>query len=328
MIIVVVVAVITFIFTLLATPWFIPKLRKKGLMGKDMNKSGDVNIAEMGGLPIIAGFLVGMLLAISLTTFKIIPETLDLTLMLAALSTILATALIGVIDDLILISQKVKAVLPVFAALPLIAVKAGVTSMTLPFFGDIDFGLLYPLFIIPIAITGAANATNMLAGFNGVEAGLGVIMSTTVGVIALGLGRMEAAIISFSMAAALMAFLHYNWHPAKILIGDVGTLSIGAVLATSVIIGDIEQAGAILILPFFLELYLKARGRFQMQSWCQRVGDKLICPDKKEIYGIGRLIMYLSGGITEPKLVKTILLIELIFAVFAFASYQLYLFSP
>ena len=302
-------------------PWFIPRLKEKGLMGKDMNKSGDINIAEMGGLPIIGGFLVAMLAAIAITTFQLTPLQLDLTLMLAALSTILATAIIGIIDDLILISQKVKAVLPVFAALPLMAVKAGTTSMSIPLIGDIDFGIIYPLIIIPIAITGAANATNMLAGFNGLEAGLGVIMCSTSGVIAILLGRNEAAIISFTMAAALLAFLHYNWNPAKILIGDVGTLCIGAALATSVIIGNLEQAGAILILPFFIELYLKAKGKFQAQSWCQRTGNKLICKNKKEIYGIGRLIMYYTGGITESKLVLTILAIQLVFAFTAIASY-------
>jgi len=315
------VLIISFAFTYLSLPWFIPRLHRAGISGRDMNKEGEVKVAEMGGLSIIGGLLVGVLWAIGLNTFDLAPLQIDHTLVVAALATVLITAIIGIIDDLLLLSQKVKAVLPFFAALPLVAVKAGVTSMELPLIGEVDFGILYPLVLIPIAITGAANATNMLAGFNGIEAGLGVIMCATVSVIALAFGRMDAAIVSLAMLGALLAFLRYNWYPAKILIGDVGTLSIGAVVASSVIIGNIEQAGAILIIPFFGELILKARGRFAAQSWCKIKGGKLICPKKEEVYGLGRLVMHLCGGVSESGLVLSIMLIECLFAAAALYSY-------
>jgi UDP-N-acetylglucosamine--dolichyl-phosphate N-acetylglucosaminephosphotransferase len=313
--------VASFVFTYVTIPWFIPRLLKAGISGRDMNKAKEVEVAEMGGFPIIGGFIVGVLLAIALTTFQIIKVEMRIEYVLAALSTILLTALIGVIDDLLRLDQRVKALLPVFAAMPLVAIRMGVTTMSLPFFGNVDFGLLYPLLIIPLAITGASNATNMLAGFNGLEAGLGAIMCATIALIALPLAKIEVAVLALAMLGALLAFLRYNWFPARILIGDVGTLSIGAVIATSVIVGNIEKAGIILIAPFFMELYLKARSRFKAQSWCRMKAGKLVCESATEVYGMGRLVMYLFGGVSEKRLVMTLICVEVCFAVLTLYVY-------
>jgi UDP-N-acetylglucosamine--dolichyl-phosphate N-acetylglucosaminephosphotransferase len=317
-----VVFVASFIATWFVTPKLISKLSaaRIRIVGRDMNKPDHPEVPEMGGLAVIAGFVAGVLLAIALATFQVIDVKLNLAYLLAGLSTVLIMALIGIFDDLLVMRQSVKAALPLLASLPLVAIKLGDTHMTFPFLGEINFGLLFPLLLIPLAITGASNATNMLAGFNGLEAGLGVVMTAAVGIAALALGRVEAAVISLAMLGALLAFLRYNWHPAKILIGDVGTLTIGTVVAVSVIVGNIEKVGIILILPFVAELILKARSKFKAQSWCETHGHRLYCPKKKEIYGLGRLVMHVSNGITEQNLVLTLIGIEAVFAVFALAA--------
>ncbi|MDD5111496.1 MAG: hypothetical protein PHG85_03035 [Candidatus Altiarchaeota archaeon] len=317
-----VVLVASFLVTFFVTPQLIRKISRARIriFGRDMNKPDHPDVPEMGGLGVVAGFVAGVLLAVALSTFHITGISLNLTYLLAGLSTVLIMALVGIFDDLLVMRQSVKAALPLLASLPLVAIKLGDTRMTFPFLGEINFGLLFPLFLIPLAITGASNATNMLAGFNGLEAGLGLVMTTTVGIAALALGRTEAVIISFAMVGALIAFLRYNWYPARILIGDVGTLTIGTVVAVAVIVGNMEKVGIILILPFFAELYLKARSRFKAQSWCEVHGHKLYCQKKKEIYGLGRLVMYLSNGITEEKLVLSLIGLEAVFAVFALAA--------
>ncbi|MFH1402734.1 MAG: glycosyltransferase 4 family protein [Candidatus Altiarchaeota archaeon] len=310
----------SFAFTYWATGRMIPKLKAAKITGRDMNKPKKPSVPEMGGLPIVGGFVVGVLLAIALITFSLIDERLNLTYILAGLSTILIMALIGVIDDLFIMRQRTKALLPVLASLPLVAVKAGVTTMTLPFIGPVDFGILYVLILVPVAITGASNATNMLAGFNGLEAGLGLVMTGTIGLISYLTGGFEAAILSSAMFGSLLAFIKYNWYPARILIGDIGTLSIGASVAAIVILGNIEKVGVILIIPFFAELYLKARSRFQAESWCDVKKNLLVCPKQSEVYGLGRLVMYLTGGISERSLVLTLIACEIVFAIIAFLS--------
>jgi len=320
------VLLVSFLVTYLSIPWFLPRLRNAGIVGMDMNKEGRPEVPEMGGLAIIGGFILGVLSAIALTTFHLVDFRVDLTLVLASLSTVLIMAVIGLVDDLLLLKQHIKALLPLFASLPLVAVRAGVTYMDLPFVGVVEFRFLYPLLLVPLAITGASNATNMLAGFNGLEAGLGVVMCATVGVIAYLNGSTEAVILSFAMLGALLAFLRYNWFPARILMGDIGTLTIGAVVAASVITGNIERVGIILIIPFFFELLLKFRGRFKEQSWCGLRAGKLVCDKKGQVYGLGRLVMHYSGGIGERNLVLCLVSIEVVFALIAFASMVFHLF--
>jgi UDP-N-acetylglucosamine--dolichyl-phosphate N-acetylglucosaminephosphotransferase len=316
-----VVLAVSFLSTYFVIPKLIRKLSDAGIVGLDQNKPGRPKVPEMGGLGIVAGFVAGVLIAIALSTFKLIDVDLNLTYLLAGLSTILIMALIGIFDDLFRMRQGVKAMLPLLASLPLVAIKVGVTHMNFPLIGDVDFGILYPLLLIPLAITGASNATNMLAGFNGLEAGLGVIMTGAVGIAAFAFGRVEAVIISFAMLGALLAFLRFNWYPARILIGDVGTLTIGAVIAVSVIVGNIEKVGILLILPFFGELFLKARSRFKAQSWCEVKGRLLYCRKMREVYGLGRLVMHVFNGITERNLVVVLILMESVFALLALYSY-------
>lgn len=308
---------VSFATTFVVIPWLIPRLKKARLVGRDRNKEGYPEVPEMGGFGIVAGFIVGVLFSIALTTFDILAVDIRLDFVLAGLSTILIMALVGIVDDLFVMRQSVKALLPVFASLPLVAINVGVTHMVIPFFGEVNFGVLFPLVLIPIVITGASNATNMLAGFNGLEAGLGVVMCATLGFVAYFIGSVEAVVVLFAMLGALVAFLYYNRFPARILVGDVGTLVVGAVVATSVILGNIEKVGLILMIPFFAELFLKMRGKFKVQSWCGIKDGKLVCPKKSEVYGLGRLVMYLSGGITESMLVLVLVGVEVLFGLLA-----------
>jgi len=109
--------------------------------------------------------------------------------------------------------------------------------MRIPFVGLIDFGIFYSLVLVPLGITGAANAVNMLAGFNGLEVGMGMVAIGTLAIIAYLNGITTSLVILMAALGALVAALYYNWYPAKILVGDVGTLTIGAVVASAVIVG-------------------------------------------------------------------------------------------
>lgn len=317
---------VAFGVTYLFTPRLIPILVAEGIVGRDKNKLGEPEVAEMGGLAIITGFVVGVLFAIAFSSFDfdwtgLSGFHLNLTNLLAALSTVLIMSLLGIFDDIFTVKQHVKAALPLLASLPLVAVNVGETTMNLPFFGNVDFGILYPLLLVPLAITGASNALNMLAGFNGLEAGLGVVMLSSVGVVSWSVGSHEAAILCFAMLGPLLAFLRFNWFPARILPGDVGTLSIGAVVASAVILGNVEKLGIVLIIPFFGELYLKLKSGFRAESWCGLSAGKLVCPEKKQVYGLGRLVMYYSGGITERNLVAVLILAQLLFALAGVSLY-------
>jgi UDP-N-acetylglucosamine--dolichyl-phosphate N-acetylglucosaminephosphotransferase len=306
----VLVFLVSFAATYVCVPWLMPKLVRAGMTGRDVNKADKQEIPEMGGFAVVFGLSSGILLAVGLSTFfdSIFPG-LELKYVLAGLSTLLLMALIGIFDDLFAMHKAIKATLPLFAALPLVAVEAGTFTMTIPIIGAVDFGIFYILLLVPMGIAGASNVTNMLAGFNGLEAGMGFVACVSLSVIAASLGQTAALILLLPMAGALLAFLFYNRYPAKIFIGDIGTLSIGAVIASSVILGNFEAAGMVMIIPYALDFFIKAINRFPSSNWWGELVDgKLVCKGKP--VGLCQWIMKLSGGISERRLVLSLVAFE------------------
>ncbi len=311
--------IVSFVVSFVGFPIVIPRLKKAGIVGKNMNSEKQEEIPEMGGLVIAAGFGVGIVFAIFLRIFFDLFLSVSLTSILAVLSTVLIVVIIGVFDDLISMQQWIKAIIPVFAALPLMAIKEGYSIMRIPFVGMINFGIFYPLVLVPLGITGAANAVNMLAGFNGLEVGMGIVAIGALVIIAYLIGQTTAMIILLAALGALIAALYYNWHPAKILVGDVGTLTIGAVVASAVIIGNYETAGIIIIIPYVVDFLIKAKNRFPYSFGIYREG-KLYCPDGGAV-GLAQLIMKVCGGISERNLVLVLMGIEAVFGIIAILLY-------
>ena len=308
----------SFVASFWAVPVLIPRLRRAGIVGRDMHKVDRPEVPEMGGLAIVAGFGAGILLAIAMETFWPDLLSVNLTVLLAVLCTVLLTTLIGIADDLIGIRQGVKALLPLIAALPLVAVRIGVSTMRIPLIGTVDFGPFYALVLVPLGVTGAANAVNMLAGFNGLEVGMGLMTLGSLAVIAASLGATTSLILLLAGIGALLGVLYYNWYPAKVFVGDVGTLSIGAVIAAAVIVGNFETAGAIVILPYALDFLLKAAHGFPSKGWWGKLGEdgRLYCPDHGPV-GLCQAIMKLAGGIHERTLVLVLMGIEALCGILA-----------
>lgn len=254
----------TFIATLFLTKAWIRVARAFGLVGKDMNKFDKRLVAESGGIAVIFSIIFGLFFFIFLKTFLLQTETHFVEL-LAITLTIALACFIGFIDDILGwkkgLKQWQKPLLTIPLALPLVVLNAGHSVMNVPFLGTIDFGIIYPLVIVPIAIIGAANGYNMLAGYNGLEAGIGVIMLTAMGLVTLTMQTYWLALVAFVAVAALLAFLLFNWYPARIFPGDSLTYAIGALIAVIAILGNIEKFALVLFLPFFIDAALYARAR-------------------------------------------------------------------
>jgi len=262
--------IIALFSVLLIMPSFIRRMHLQGFIGKDMNKYSKPKVAELGGVVVFLGFSFGIFAAIFLSTY-LYSFKIDLNILLAGFCTIAMICFIGFIDDIIGwkkgIRQWQHALFPIVAALPLMAIQAGETSMIIPLIGQVQLGIIYSLIIIPIGVTGASNAFNMLAGFNGLEAGQGVILTATLTIIALLTGQITAALFGIAMIGALIAFLKFNWFPAKIFGGDSLTLMVGANLAVMSIIGNMETIGIVIIALFVIEFLIKARHKFQSECF-------------------------------------------------------------
>ncbi|MFH2106462.1 MAG: glycosyltransferase 4 family protein [Candidatus Micrarchaeota archaeon] len=305
---------ISFLICFLFTYLLIPRLRRVGISGKDINKPDAPEVAEMGGLAIVAGFSAGVLLAVFANSF--FSFDFNLIFILAALITILAVAIIGIVDDLLDIPQWFKALLPLFAAVPLIAVNAAEsTSILIPFIGPVDFGIFFLIVLIPIGVAVSSNLTNMFAGFNGLESSLGVVIFATVAILALTHGLTEMSILSIAIIGALLAFLVFNRYPSKIFPGDVGNLSIGAILASAVIIGNFEAAGALLLIPYIIDFFIKAYNKFPSSKWWGVPKDGKLYPVDGKVRGFAQLVMKRFNGISEQRLVLFFICLEILVAV-------------
>jgi len=313
---------VSFLVTFFLIPPWIATAHRINLVGKDMNKYDKPKIAEMGGLIVNAGFLSGTLLYVGITTF-IFGKSSHLLYILATISTCLIIMIIGMIDDILGwklgLKQWQKPLLTLPAALPMAAVNAGVSEMILPFFGSVDFGIFYPLLLVPMGIVGAANGFNMLAGYNGLEAGMGVIILSTLGFIAWKTEQGYVAMLAFCMVFALLAFLFYNWYPAKIFPGDTLTYSVGALIACVAILGNMEKYAVVLFLPYFADFVLPLRSRFKTEAFAKTNYDGSIDLPYDNIYDVTHFAIYIlkkiKKDVYEKDVVWFILSLELMLSI-------------
>lgn len=288
---------ISFFVTRLSMPNIIKKLEEVGIVGKDIHKSWKPIVAEMGGFGILFGFIIGMFSGICMhedLTFKLV----------VVLLVILLVGIIGIIDDLLALSSKEKFFLLFLAGLPLIWAAPP------------NVGLFY-LISMPIALSIGSNLTNMLAGLNGIESGLGIISMASLTIACIILGKYDVTIISMSMLGALIAFLYFNRYPAKIFPGDTGTLIIGAAVVCIAFIGRVKLIAIIVLMPHIIDAALKfysAGVMNRQQQTPTQLNDegKLVRPE----VGFKSLIrLILRKPIAEKDAVKIIWAIGIVFGI-------------
>lgn len=325
-------SLIGFLITFIVTPRMFRFLRSLRLTGIDQQKKNKPLLPTSAGIPLIIGFLGGLFVYIGLDTF-ILKSATDITLLLASVCSILIVLLIGLFDDLnvgelkvtdkkekdtrIGLSQRQKMLLPFAAAIPLMAICAGQSSITIPFIGLVDVGLLYPLVLVPLIIVFCSNAANMLAGLNGLEAGIGIINLFALGVYTLFFGRFEGALIALIMASALVGILIFNRYPARILPGDTLTYLVGSSFASAVIIGNVEKFAVILVIPWLCEFFLKLRKRFKVSSLGVLQKDGTLKSKYDSIYSLTHVPMKIFR-IKEWQATLFLLGIQLVFVCLAF----------
>lgn len=206
--------------------------------------------------------------------------------------------------------QNLKMLFVLPAAFPLIAVGAGSWTMNLPFLGTVEWGILYPLILLPVGLLFVSNVVNMLAGTNGLSTGMSLVASATLGTFAYLNGQMEAALISWSLSAVLLAFLFYNFYPASILPGDSLTYLCGAAMFSAMVIGDMEKFGVFIFTPWIAEFLLKLRSGFNAHSWGRIQEDGTLKSQHDNIYSLTHVFM--RRGMTEKQITVSLITIETI----------------
>ena len=144
---------------------------------------------------------------------------------------IFAITLLGLYDDKFHISHKVKFIGLTFAALYVSSHGVLIESLGNYFGFDFTLPLWFAVIFSTFAIIGFTNALNLMDGLDGLAGGLSLIMLLFYFTIGYIHHDMLMIYLSSSFTAAIIAFLLFNWHPAKIFMGDSGSLSLGFVIA-------------------------------------------------------------------------------------------------
>lgn len=286
----------SFLSTYLILPYWIKNAHKNKLISKDMHKIKGKKVAEFGGLTVIVGVSIGILLYIAVNTFYF-NNSDKLVYIFALLSVLLISSIIGFVDDLLGwkkgLNRKIRILIVLFSAIPLMVISAGTSIMNLPFLGAVNFGIFYPLLIIPLGILGATVTYNTLAGYNGLEASQGIIILSALAIVTFLTGNSWLSLIILFMIAPLIAFYIFNKYPAKIFPGDTLTYSVGALIASIAILGNIEKIAVFFFIPYIIEAVLKTRGKWVKESFAKVNKDGSLEMPYKKIYGLEHLAIYI-----------------------------------
>jgi len=312
--------ILSFFITLIVLPSWIKRARWAGLEGKNMHKCEKPKVAEAGGIVVITGFIIGSLSYIALKTFYF-QSTDNLIEIFALISSIMMISLIGIIDDILGwkmgLGKRIRLFLVFIAAIPLMVINAGYAAIGIPFIDGLNLGLIYPLIIIPVGIVGASTTFNFLAGYNGLEAGQGILIIGALSIVAFFTGNPWISLIGLCMVVALLAFYIFNKYPSKILPGDTLTYSVGALIAMMAILGNFEKIAVFFFIPYILETFLKLRGGIKLdkESFAKPNKDNSLEMPYKKIYGLEHFAIWVLKKVKKSRKVYEKEIVYFIYAI-------------
>ena len=209
-----------FFVTIIATPFVIKlAVRLKVTDAPNDRKMHTKIMPRMGGFAIFLGVAAGFF-ASGLHREKV------LSISIGALLTIG----LGLFDDKFELSAKVKIIVQILIAI--IVVRSGLyietSQLGIPFLGDVSVkGSIWGTIVTIIWIIGITNSINLIDGLDGLSAGVSTIGIATIAVMAYSLDKLLILNLCLIIMGATIAFLFYNFHPAKIFMGDTGSLFLG-----------------------------------------------------------------------------------------------------
>ncbi len=236
--------IIAYIFGVFIVPLVIAYSKREGLVDvPNERKIHTTPISRLGGVAIWASTMLTFLALVFLSYY---PYGSLLSGILLGSSLMF---LLGLVDDIYNLDAKFK--LFIQLSIATIVYLLGVKITNIPFFGGIDLGFWsYPITLL--WIVGISNAVNFIDGVDGLAGSVITVNSITLAIIAIAMTPSNpiVALIGFILAGSMLAFLTYNFNPAKIFMGDSGALFSGFLLAAISITGVMKAATLTILLPF------------------------------------------------------------------------------
>ncbi len=211
-------------------------------------------IPRLGGVAVVLGLAAGggSLVLLRWSDWGSGKDPVEMAGALVAICIIFLT---GLLEDTVGLSTSIRFLLQGIAAMLVIAVGWSFESLYLPILGEIELGLLTGLVTL-LWLVGVTNAINLLDGLDGLSGGIAAIIASTLLVFSLLRSDFLTALVMGAMVGACLGFLRHNWAPARIYMGDAGSLTLGFLLAIITAGSSIKSPTAVAILVPILALGL------------------------------------------------------------------------
>ena len=246
-------------FVLITGPFFIPELHKLKF-GQSIREEGPKSHQAKSGTPTMGGIMI--ILGITIGTLVAAPLSTEI---LLALFIMLGHFVLGFMDDYIKVvkkrnlglkaRQKMLGQIIIAVVTMIIGTQSlGIdTSVWVPVLNiSVNIGIGY-YFLLLFVMVGTSNAVNLTDGLDGLASGTVAIAASAYAVVCLTMGHPDLAIFCAAIVAACVAFLRFNAHPAKVFMGDTGSLALGGAMAAVGILTHTEVLLAIIGFVFVCE---------------------------------------------------------------------------
>jgi UDP-GlcNAc:undecaprenyl-phosphate/decaprenyl-phosphate GlcNAc-1-phosphate transferase len=228
----------------------------------------------------------------------------------------LGMLVVGAVDDIRGLSARLKFALQLPLAIALVYAGVCFDKINVPFLGQIQLGW-FGFVISVLWIVGVTNALNLIDGIDGLASGVAYLIAVSLAILSLYQGNPFLAVTMCSLAGACLGFLQCNFSPAKIFLGDSGSLFLGTTLAVSATFGSVkEQLGSSLLFSVALLGYPIADTLLSMARRALR-GKPVFAGDASHIHH--RL---LRRGLDHSRVCLTLYLVCVTFCLWSFAIAQ------
>lgn len=282
MLLIIVITILSFVFTFFFIPFLINGLTERGVLVRDYYKLKPTYIPDKGGLAIMfaCGLMICIFPMLVYVTQQIIGyfgieglrEPILLKINDAIVMVLLVFGIFGLMDDYIDLGRPLKIIMLVLFTTPMI-LSVDTEHIIYPLFGlidiqgstfmDIPVDSLYRFLLVPIFIIVGANLVNMHSGFNGLASGTSLIILITL-IIKSQWDSYTGDIIAIgAITGALLALWWFNMFPSKIIEGNTGSLMIGSAIGMCIVIKGFLIAGFFMLIPHTFNFLLYVFWRIQ-----------------------------------------------------------------
>lgn len=232
-------------------------------------------VPRLGGLAIYAGFIISIALTVGFGDREMLGLCCGATFLIG----------VGILDDRFSLRPKVKLCGQIAAAAIFVIIfGVRIDWLNLPFVGYLYFPALISIPLTIFWIIGFVNTVNLIDGLDGLAAGIAAIASLTISFLAFQMGQWICAAAMVAMAGSAIAFLQYNFNPAKIFMGDTGSMFLGYVIATVSVMGSMKTAAAAVLIVPLVALSVPIMDTLMAIFRRKHSGVPIFSPDKRHLH--------------------------------------------